>query len=148
LRIVLDVPLVDKRPHQLSRRSELFSTPLSPSLAKTHGRVSNWTSFSELKIEHRFGCPVGRQMRTPTFVMFRAIFSPLSLSLAKTHGRFSTLTNFSELKFENSFGCLIGRRASTPTFVTFRSIFSRFKPKSSENARSSFNFDKLPGIEI
>jgi hypothetical protein len=31
----------------------------------------------------------------------------------------------------------------TPTFGTFRAIFSPFKPKSSENARSIFNFDNF-----
>jgi hypothetical protein len=154
----LDVPLADKCTRQLSWRSELFSSPLSPTLEKTLDRVSAFTYFSEMKIQNRFGCPVCRHARTTTFVtlderprqlLWRSeLFShPLSPSLAKTHDQVSTLTNFSELKFENSFGCPIGRQASTPTFVTFRAIFSPFKPKSSENARSSFEFDQLLGIE-
>ena len=73
-------------------------------------------------------------MCTPTFVMFRAIWSPLSPTLAKMHDEISLLTNFAELKFDHRFGCPFDREVCTPNFKTQRAIFTPFNPNLSETA--------------
>ena len=57
------------------RFSELFSAPLSQTLAKLHDGVSLLTKLPELKFDHRFGCPVDIQACTPNFALFRAIWT-------------------------------------------------------------------------
>ena len=89
----------------VSNFSELFSPPLSQTLAKSNDGVSLLTKFSDLKFDHRFGCPFDIKMCMPTFVMFPAIWTPLSPTLVKMHDGVSLLTNFSEIKFDHRFGC-------------------------------------------
>ena len=59
-------------------------TPSSPTLEKMNNGVSLLTNFSELKFDHRFGCPFDRQACTPNFVTFQAIFTPFNPNLDKT----------------------------------------------------------------
>ena len=73
-------------------------TPLSPTLAKTHNGVSLLTNFSELKFDHRFGCPFDREACTPTFVTLRAIFIPLNPNLGETAQRSFTFNQFLGIK--------------------------------------------------
>ena len=54
-------------------------TPSSPTLVKMNSVVSLLSNFSELKFDHRFGCPC-----TPTFTTFWPIFSPFNPNLSKT----------------------------------------------------------------
>ena len=87
-------------------------------------------------------------MCTPTFAMFRAIWTPLSPTLAKMHDGVSLLTNFSELKLDHRFGCPFDREACTPTFVTLRAIFGPFNPNLGETAQRSFTFNQFLAIKI
>ena len=87
-------------------------------------------------------------MCTPTFAMFRAIWTPLSRTLAKMHDGVSLLTNFLELKFDHRFGCPFDREACTPTFATLRAIFTPFNPNLGKTAQRSFTFNQFLGIKI
>ena len=73
-------------------------TPLSPTLAKMHDKVSLLTNLSELKIDHRFGCPFDRKVCTPTFMTFRAIFTPFNPNLGKTAQQSFTFDQFLGIK--------------------------------------------------
>ena len=103
---------------QNSSKYQPFSPPLSQTLAKSNDGVSLLTKFSELKSDHRFGCPFDIKMCTPTFSMVRAIWTPSSPTLAKMHDGVSLLTNFLELKFDHRFVCPFDREACPPTFAT------------------------------
>ena len=78
-------------------------------LSKIEWWSFNLTKFSELKFDHRFGCPFDIKTCTPTFAMVQAILTPSSPTLAKMNGGVSLLTNFLELKFDHRFGCLFDR---------------------------------------
>ena len=86
-------------------------------------------------------------MCTPTFAMFRAIWTPLSPTLVKMHERVSLLTNYSKLKFDHRFGWPFDREACTPTFATLRAIFTPFNANLGETAQWSFTFSQLLIIE-
>ena len=83
---------------------EPFSPPLSQTLAKSNYGVSLLTKISELKFDHRFGCPFYIKICTPTFAMLWAIWTPSSPTLVKMHDGVSLLLNFSEIKFDHRFG--------------------------------------------
>ena len=82
-----------------------FLESLSQTVTKLHDGVSGLTKFSELKLDHRFGCILDRQACTPTFTTFRAILPPLSPTLSKPHDGVSFSNSFLEFKFHYKFGC-------------------------------------------
>ena len=59
-------------------------TPSSPTLAKRNDEVSLLTNFSELKCDHRFGCPFDSYLCTPTFTTFSDVFTPCNPNLSET----------------------------------------------------------------
>ena len=124
-----------------SRCYELFSASLSQTLTKMHDGVSALTKFSELKLDHRFGCILDRQVCTPTFVKFRAILPPLSPTPSKLREGVSLLSSFLEFKFERKFGCPFDEQACMQTFVTFQNIFTPFNPNLRTTAQRSFTYD-------
>ena len=67
--------------------------------------VSLLTNFSELKFDHRFGCPFDIKTCMPTIAMVRSIWTPSTPTLVKMNDGVSLMTNFSELKFDHRFGC-------------------------------------------
>ena len=93
----------------VSNFSKPFSPPLSQTLAKSNDGVSLLTKFLELKFDHRFGCMFDIKTCTPSFAMFRAIWTPSSPTLAKMNDEVSLLTYISELKFDHRFGCPFDR---------------------------------------
>ena len=71
--IDLDAHLRDNHAYTLSGDFELFWTlgrlgETKPS-AKSNDTVSLLTKFSELKFDHRFGCPFDIKTSMPTFAM-------------------------------------------------------------------------------
>ena len=75
-----------------------FWTPSSPTLAKMNDGVSLLTNYSELKFDHRFGCPFDREACTPTFVTLRAIFGPFNPNLGETTQQSFTFNQFLGIK--------------------------------------------------
>ena len=75
----LNAHLEDKSTCQLSWCWELFSA-----LTKLHDGVSGLTKFSELKLDHRFGCILDRQACMPTFAMFWDIVTPFKPNPVET----------------------------------------------------------------
>ena len=139
--IDLDSHFIEKHARQLLWFSKLFSTPLKPTLAKPHDEISLLTNFSELKFNHRFRCPFGRQEWMPTFGMFGVIFASFKPNPSETGRWVSLLTNLLKFKFDHRFGCPFDRRVCTPTFTAFRVILTPFIPNPSETAQQSFSFD-------
>ena len=139
--IDFDDNLVDKRALQLPPCLEQFRPLLNPTLAKMHEMVSLLTYFSELKFDHRFGCPFDRQVCMPTFMMFQVIFTPFKPNLSETAWQSFTKTNFSELKFDYRFICM-------PTSRTFLVILTPFESNTCETAWRSFTFDQFLRIKF
>ena len=84
-------------------------TPSSKTLAKMNDEVSLLTNFSELKFDHRFGCPFDRYGALQRSQHFE-LFSPLvTTTLAKPHDRVPVLTNFLIIKLDYRFRCAFGR---------------------------------------
>ena len=70
-----------------------YLDPLSPTLVKMHEEVSLFPNSSELKFDHRFGCPFYREACIPTFVTLQAIFTPFNPNLGETAQRSFTKFN-------------------------------------------------------
>ena len=91
----------DKCAHQLSRCFAMVRatwTPSSPPLAKMNDGVSLLTNFSELKFDHRFGCPLDREVCTPTFTTQQAIFTPFNPNLGEIVLQSLTFEGFLRIK--------------------------------------------------
>ena len=138
----------EKHAHQILWCSKLFSTPLRPTLAKPHDEISLLTNFLELKFNHRFRCPFGRQEWTPTFTMVKVIFASFKPNPSETGRRVSILTNLLKFKFDHRFGFPFDRRVCTPTFTTFRAILTPFMPHPNETTQHSFTFDQFLWIDV
>ena len=139
----LDAHFIEKHARQLLWCSKLFSTPLRLTLEKPHDEIWLLTNFSELKINHRFRCPFGRQEWMPTFTMFEVISASFKPSPSKTGRWVSLLTNLLKIKFDHRFGCLFDRRVCMPTFTTFRAILTPFMPNPNKTTQHSFTFDQF-----
>jgi len=132
--IYLDAHSVDNSAYQLLWCLELFSPPLSQTLARPRNGVYLLINFLKLKFDHKFGCTWDKQAYTPTFLIFWATFNPFNPTLGKPHDRVSLLNNFLILKFDHRFTCPFDKQESTPNFIMFRAIFIPFKPNLSETA--------------
>ena len=138
--IYLEAHSVDKSACQLLWCLELFSPPLSQTLAKPWNGVYILTNFLKLKFDHKFGCTWDKQAYTPTFLTFWATFNPLNPTLGKPHDGLSLLSNFLELKCDRWFGCPFHRKACTPTFVVFEAIFNPLNGQPWQNRTMKFHF--------
>ena len=67
------------------------------------------TNFSELKFDHRFGCPLIDNRALQLSRRFELFSPPVTAILAKPHDGVSLLTEISELKFDHRFRCAFAR---------------------------------------
>ena len=135
----LDAHLVDKSACQISWCLELFSPPLSQTLAKPHG-VSLLTKLSELKFDHRFRFPFDIQPCMPTFTTLWAILTFFKPYPSEIAWWCFTFEKFIRIKFDHRFGWTFDKQVCMWNFATFQNIFTPFKPNLSKNCTVEFHF--------
>ena len=136
----LSTHLVDKSAHQLSWCLKLFSSPLSQTLKNPHDGVSLLRNLSELKFDHRFGCPLDKQAHTPMFLTFWSILTPFNPNPSKPTRQSFTFDQILGIEIYHRFGCPFYIQACTPNFVFFWAIWTPFKHKSNEKCTMEFHF--------
>ena len=145
--IDLDARLIDKCARQILQCFELFGPALSWTLAKMHDELSLLKIFSQLKFDHRFGCPFDKQACTPTFATFQAIFTPFNPNLCKTARQSFTFYKFLKIKIWSYVLLRMWMISVHANFRMFKVIFISFKPNPNKTVRWSFTFDVLLRIK-